>query len=431
MAGQSKVIRHTKIMVRLGFLLGSLGLHSEAYAIDKLKLHGLLDVQAVAVTGRDNSWLDGGPLGLRYGEGDNLIQFAQGGFDLSYTLAPTLKADVTALAYTSDQAEVTISEALLHYRPIPNSQWRQEYRVGVFHLPGALENRGPLWSSPYSITPSVINTWLGEEARVLGAETRWSLPGKFRQADYDVSLYGAIFGGNDTLGMMLTWRGWAQHDRIAGIGSRYPVADLPQLRDGALFEQQARRYQPIVEVDNRPGYYFGGDLMLGKQFGRGRTLKLSYLYYDNQADPTVIKNGQYGWETKFHHLGAHWRLSNKTEVLAQALSGSTLMGKGLTSSVEADFWSAYTMLTHRLGAHRATLRWDRFEVEDLDETPEDSNHEHGHSWTLSYSLNWGKGFKTSLSRMHWESERQGRHYNPDKGHDIKTQQWQFSLRKYW
>jgi len=325
MASQNKLFHHTKIIVGPLLLLGSLILHSTAYATDKLKINGLIDIQAAAISNGHKSWIQGGPLGLRYSENDDIVQLAQGGFDLSYSITSALKGDLTVLTYTGDQAEVTVSEALVHYKPIPSSQWRQQYRLGIFHLPGALENRGTLWSSPFSVSPSVINTWLGEEARVLGAEARWTLPGQFRQANYDISLYTAVFGGNDTLGMMLTWRGWAQHDRMTGIGSRYPVANLPQLGEDSLFEKQALWYEPIVEVDNRLGYYLGGDLSLGKQFGRGRALKLSYLYYDNQADPTAIKDGQYGWKTTFHHFGAHWRLSNKTEVLAQALSGSTLL----------------------------------------------------------------------------------------------------------
>jgi hypothetical protein len=390
-----------------------------------------VDLQAQIQIDGGRSWFEGGGSGLRFGEDDSALQLAQAGVELSYKLSPTWQAKTVLLAYTHHSEEITASEAFLHYRPVPTSQWRNEWRFGAFHLPISLENRGPLWTSPYSLNSSAINTWIGEELRTIGAEGRWSLPGQARNVDWDLSLYGAAFGLNDTAGMMLTWRGWAQHDRFAGLSSDYPLADLPQVGEGALFEDQISRFEPFVEADDRLGFYVGGDLAIGAKLGRNRALKLSYLYYDNQAKSTALRDGQYGWRTRFHHASAHWRLAGNFEILSQAMSGDTLMGAGPTTSIEADFWSAYLLFSKRFGAHRASLRWDRFEVEDLDQTPYDNNDEHGSSATLSYSYNWGKGWKASVNLTHWESDRPIRAMIPNQQRFLNTEQWQFSLRRYW
>ncbi len=398
---------------------------------DKLHLRGMVDLQLQSQHRGSDSWLDGGALGLRYGDDDSLAQLAQAGLDVDYRLTPTLVANVTLLAYAGDESELTLSEAFLHYRPVPTSQWRQEWRAGAFHLPASLENTGPLWTSPYSLTPSTINTWIGEEMRTIGVENRWTLPGKFRQANWDLSLLGALYVYNDTAGTMLAWRGWASHDRIAGLNSDYPIADLPQIREDGLFNKQTPLFEPFVEVDNRPGFYLGSDLAWGAKSGRGRPLNLSYFYYNNQGKSTALKQGQYAWRSRFHQISAHWRLGGNVELLSQYLKGDTLMGGGPIESIEADYWSGYVMLSKRVGPHRTSLRWDRFEVEDTDLTPVDTNDEHGRSVMLNYSFNWGKGWKTSLSYTQWKSERWGRHYIPGHPVAIDTDQWLLSLRRYW
>ena len=431
MAINNRLCNYFVPKIKLGCLLTLLSFTSQANTGSPLHIRGMLDVQLQTQNNGTQSWLNDGASGLRFSNNDSALQLTQVGLDISYRLTPTLKAKTTLLAYTGDEAEITPTEVFLHYRPVPSSQWRQEWRVGMFHLPMSLENRGPLWSSPYSLNSSTINTWLGEEMRTIGAEGRWTLPGKFREKNWDLAFIASVYGYNDTAGTLLAWRGWAQHDRIAGIRSSYSIAPLPQVGPGGLFEQQKQRYEPFVETDHKPGFYLGSELALGERLARGRKLKLSYFYYNNRAKSTAVKGGQYGWRTRFQQLSAHWRMTNSVEILGQILSGDTLMGAGPTTSIEADFWAAYALISKRWGPHRATLRWDRFEVEDLDQTPRDTNDEHGHSLMLGYSYNWGKGWKASLNLTRWQSERPGRHYIPSQpSNPLNTQQLQLSLRRY-
>lgn len=411
---------------------------------------GLVDVQithtsasspdGATAPGTRESWFNGGALGLRYGESDE-VTIGQIGTEVSYRLNPAWQFSGTGLAYYqdgNDNFEATLTEAFFSYRPVPKSSWRQSARVGWFYAPISLENRGPLWSSPYTTNPSTINTWVGEELRTFGAEWRWQQSQHHNRWGWSMSGYAAVYGFNDTTGAMLAWRGWASHNRQAGIGSDYPLAELPGLNPGGPFDEQQRQYSPFEEVDNRPGFYIGGEM------SRRRNLRVTYLYYDNQGKPSAIENGQYAWRTRFHHLGVHWHLSRSTELLSQYMTGNTNMGRSRDAEVDADFWSSYIMLSKRWGAQRLSLRWDRFEVTDEDATFRDSNGEHGRSVNLSYSIIWQRRWKLSLDATHWRSERPGRHYIPSASSDpgmptfsadqnirVRANQWQLTLRRFW
>src|SRR5262249_48577180 len=46
-------------------------------------------------------------------------------------------------------------------------------RAGQFFLPTSRENTDKLWSSPYTISFSALNTWIGEELRPIGGQLQW------------------------------------------------------------------------------------------------------------------------------------------------------------------------------------------------------------------------------------------------------------------
>ena len=69
------------------------------------------------------------------------------------------------------------------YAELHTERWR--VRAGQFFLPTSRENTDPLWTSPYTITWSALNTWMGQEVRPIGenctsaprhsaATTRWA-----------------------------------------------------------------------------------------------------------------------------------------------------------------------------------------------------------------------------------------------------------------
>ena len=84
-------------------------------------------------------------------------------------------------------------------------------KLGQFFLPASRENVEELWTSPYTLTLSALNSWIAEEIRPIGLDLAWSRTDCERSA-LDVGRQ-PLFGGNDTAGALLAWRGFALHDR--------------------------------------------------------------------------------------------------------------------------------------------------------------------------------------------------------------------------
>ena len=93
-----------------------------------------------------------------------------------------------------------------------------ELRVkgGLFFPPISLENIGEAWSTFYTVTPSAINAWVGEEVRSTGLELALAHVG----VENELSVKGAVFWNNDPTGSLLAYRGFALHDRQTGYRDR-------------------------------------------------------------------------------------------------------------------------------------------------------------------------------------------------------------------
>ena len=275
--------------------------------LSPFRLQVLTDIQVQYLDEDYNSWYNSGPLAMRYGSNDNSLQLNQIGLAGTFRSSDNTTLHTTAIYYGGQSAVATITEAWWHYQPIPSSPWRQSLKIGAFYAPISEENHGPLWSSPYSINNATINTWVAEEVRTIGAEWRWDWSGKYTQSAWDTALLGSIYGFNDTAGTLISWRGWGSHDRQSGAGTEIAMSNMPSLQ--WPFSQQTPYFQPFVETDNRPGYYLGAEAKyhLKHRSTGPNLLKFSYLYYDNRADPESLKNGQYGWKTRFHHLANKWK----------------------------------------------------------------------------------------------------------------------------
>jgi hypothetical protein len=123
-----------------------------------------------------------------------------------------LHAELDAYAdYGGNPAD--LSEFYLDVRPFPTTSVRWRARVGSFFMPASLENRGIGWTNVYSITPSAINTWLGEEFRTIGAELEVRWLGASSGYLGDVALIAAAYGWNDPAGVLIAKRGFALTDR--------------------------------------------------------------------------------------------------------------------------------------------------------------------------------------------------------------------------
>jgi len=259
--------------------------------------------------------------------------------------------------------------------------------------PVSLENDGPGWTPTRTITPSAINSWIGEEVKIGGIE----VTARRQFGDSELALTLAAFGWNDTSGTLLAARGWALDDVLVGANGRL---DLP---DRSFSYQDFT--EPTDELDNRVGYY-------GRIAYRPlNALTLDVLHYDNVGDRVSDRGGQTDWETHFTNVGLRLALSERTHLLAQALVGRTVWGQPTPAGywVDVDFASAYALLTSQIGVHTFSARLDYFETTDNSYTaPLFNNDEEGWATTLDYFYQINQHARLGFEFLHVRSDRLAR-----------------------
>ena len=358
---------------------------------------GLLDARAVTADA-PRSFIDGG---LGKTRSDNGFQLGQavlrGDADLTDTITGTLELS----ADDKHNGVIDVREAWLGWSPLPTGAWKTRVKAGQFFPPTSVEidYEDIAWTPKHTISSSAINSWIGEELRTNGLEWSARRLGRYSGAPYDVGLVAAIFNGNDPTGTLLAWRGWSISDRIAGRNEALQLADLPVYRADGEIPRQSRTIHPFRELDGRLGYYVGANMNLGTR------LELAALHYDNRADPLVVKDGQYGWRTRFDHVSAVLRPHGEWEVLMQAMRGNTLMGP---NAVALDFQSWYVLASHPLGTGTLALRYDRFSTTGHDWLPADSNDESGHGVALAYDWPLAENLALMTEALLVRSERAAR-----------------------
>jgi hypothetical protein len=238
---------------------------------------------------------------------------------------------------------------------------------------------GGAWSVVDTITPSTINSWVGEEVKVIGLEgtIRTNIGGN------TVGLTGAVFGFNDTSGTLLSFRGWALSDIKATAFGHFK---LPPLNPFLTFAQ-APNTKSLIELDNRPGWYARLDWRASAPWGA------ALFYYDNRGDPKAFtEHLQWGWRTRFWNLSFDADLDSRTRLLAQGMTGSTIMGfpHNGVPWVHTYFSSAYVLLSHRLtDKWNVAGRVEAFRTREHGSEMSPLESEDGWSWTaaLKYLLN--------------------------------------------
>jgi hypothetical protein len=338
---------------------------------------GLVDLRLIG-SDAHRVWLEGGLDKSRFGDGDEPLVL--GGVLLDYTgrFTPGFAARVTLAGYDGTDEPIDVLEAYAELRPVPRSASRWRARLGWFYPPVSLESSGTAWTSPYTLSFSAINTWIGEEIRSQGAEVEWTRMGRFRGSPHDLSAVAGVVRQNDPAGALISWRGWALHDRQTGLIERLPLADLPAFRPQGSFPPQEAFEEPFRELDGRVGWYAGAG------WDGHDKWRLRALHYDNRGDPGVVEGGQWAWLTRFDHVGLHLRPLRRFDVVAQALEGDTRMDGFTGPLVDVEFRSAFVLGSHTWRRHRISLRYDTFEVDDRDATPDDPNGESGQAWTAAY-----------------------------------------------
>jgi hypothetical protein len=381
----------------LGAMLLALAPPASAQSLPD-NVSAVLDVRMVGADG-ERSWTDEAFGKSRFGDG--------GRFQIDAVLAeatlvwrPPISWDVSATVSVTAQDEqdlpVDVGEAYLSWRPAPASRTRVSARTGLFWPEISLEHEGGAWTVSDMITPSAINSWVGEEVKVVGIEATASRPaGRGRIAGTI-----GLFGFNDTAGTLLSFRGWALHDQKTTAFSRQALPPLnPFIR--AI---QPQWTTPTVEIDGRPGFY-------ARLAWSSAPVSLSAFVYSNRGDPAAVNSDlQWGWDTRFLNLGARIELAPRTLLLMQALLGRTDMGPeaGGRYWVETRFRSAYARVTHETGQATVSGRVDLFDTRETGREMDREESETG--WAAAAALSWRLSDQASLifEGLRVDSERGSR-----------------------
>lgn len=371
----------------------------------RLRVGGFVDLRA-ARTDDPAGWLDGGLGKLRWGGEDGeprtVLALAQSAVVFRASLGENLRAyahlNVDTGSYpTSGLAGLDLVEGWVSWRPRLSSFFGLRLRGGHFFPPLSLENDGVAWSPTRTLTASALDSWIGEEVAVNGLEASVEL---FLPTS-DLSVTGAVFGGNDPCGSLLAWRGWAMGDRQSGLSDRLPLAALPALSPDGIFPAQDPWVAPFREVDGRAGWYAAASWVLPER------LEFRTLLYDNRGDPLALEDGQYAWKTRFAAVGAKLQLGRGVEVLGQLLDGWTAMGP--EEAVDAYYRTWYLLASATRGPHRFSVRYDWFRIQDEDRYGvTDPNEENGDAWTMAWSVELDRRTTVLLELLSVDSTRPAR-----------------------
>jgi hypothetical protein len=384
--------------------VGSLFLLSDAQAVET-QFHGLIDIRASSTDSLD-SYLNGGYGKFAQNDGEHL-SLSQGGAELKLTWDSGLSAHLVANAYIDQEdSAIGFTEAYLKYRSLPNSNgYRWQAKLGAYYPEISLENDAVAWASKHTLNSSSINTWIGEEIRVLGSQFSLTRLGRLTGDVYDLSFAASAFVNNDPAGSMLSWHGWTVSSRQTLWTENLLIPPIRAMMPNYDLAGQARRSDPFKEVDDRIGFHGRAELKL---HNKGQ---LSLGYYDNQGIPYIVENGQYSWRTRFSHIGVKWSLPLGLQLTAQYLHGDTLMQRpDKTDVVNNDYASGYLALSKRIARHRLTMRLEEFSVTDNDIVKGDNNEEYGKAATFNYTYRVSKPWFLSLEYTWINSNRKARIY---------------------
>ena len=398
-------------MIRLGLALIALTLaggpaRAQVDLFSHETLSGLADLRLGLADG-ERAWTRRGYGKGRFGGGEDgelraHAELAEAALSWKPRLDWTWSGVVTAQFQPGQDHEVDLVEAYIAYKPVPTSPVRLSGRAGLFWPHISQEHGDAFWGTSYSITPSAINSWVGEELKVAGAEGTVSTP----VWGGAVSATAAVFGYNDTSGTLLALRGWALHDLKTGAFSTFPLPalDPPHAR---IWRGQAPFTEPTRhDIDDRLGFY-------GRVEWRTPTpLTLNLFYYDNGGNPTKVESQQWAWDTRFWNLGASYELGPDTRLLSQVMWGETIEGFPTPQGVWIDvgYTSAYLLATHSFGADRVSGRVEYFRTRDRTWQARDNNNERGWAATAAWRRDLTSRASLLAEVMHVASDRPARAY---------------------
>jgi hypothetical protein len=391
---------------------------TQASAVES-SFHGIIDIRATS-TNSVKSYTNGGwgKFALDDGQALSLSQ-AGGVFALSWDNG--LSTHLVANAYkNNDGFSIGVTEAYIKYNGLPNENgYRWQSKLGIFYPKISLENNAYAWASKNTLNSSSLNTWIGEEVRVLGNEITLTRLGKITKAPFDLSFNLSTFVNNDPSGSLLSWHGWTLSNRQTLWTEKNQLPNFKARMQGYDLYGQASSSDPFLELDDRVGAHIRAEIKFHRKGA------ISAGYYNNNGKPYIVEDGQYAWRTRFSHVDLTWLLPKGIVLTSQFLSGDTLMqSPSKRDVVNNTYKNGYIALTKRFNLHRLTSRIEKFSVNDDDLTLGDNNTEKGKAFTVNYSYRISKPWFLSAEYSWIDSHRPARNYT---GQPVDLIEKQFTL----
>ncbi len=350
-----------------------------------------LDVRLVDSDGR-RSVMNGGLGTVRFDQSDSGLRLGRARFAVTQPLGEVLSAHVDASAWGDhDRNPVDITEAYLLYRPYPFSGMRLRLKGGAFYAPISLENRGTGWDSPYTVSYSAINNWIGQELRTIGLEGQLDWLGSRMGHGMDLGFTGGVFGWNDPAGVVLANRGFSFSDRQTTVFGRVGALGIGPLETLQLFH----------EIDGHAGYYAGAEARyLDRLVVRG-------MHYDNRADGAAFDSQahRFAWNTQFDAVGARYETATGWTAIVQWLRGETYIEPN-ELYLSWPFTARFALVSKQFGKHRISVRYDDFDIDE--EGTGGFGLQHGHAWTAAYVLEPSPQWRLSLEWLQVSSSARNR-----------------------
>jgi hypothetical protein len=369
-------------------------MHAALVVLALLDLHGSVALRGVNATG-PASWLAGGWGRLEAGgKHDSLFGTAHLGADWQ----PSRHFDVHVSGTAGRDASGNFAGPVEAYFDVRGELGLDEVqlRAGQFFLPTSRENREELWSSPYTIHFSALNSWIGEEVRPIGADLQYR---HITSRGHAITTAATAFRGNDSMGALLGWRGWSVGNHLSTYGEVLPLpplATLPQF----FPRQRTDGTKPFGEdLDGLTGY------SARVRYSVPSRAMMQYTLVDNRGD-RELHRGEYAWATRFHLLSGEIGNADTLIAAAEYMRGKTGMGSA-PAFVDADFFAMYVLLSAKRERNRWTARYDAFNTEERDFSLAEWNGESGRSWTLAWLFEWSEHVRFGAEFVQLSGARRG------------------------
>ncbi|ETX02979.1 MAG: hypothetical protein ETSY2_34420, partial [Candidatus Entotheonella gemina] len=267
-------------------------------------------------------------------------------------------------------------------------------QMGVMNPPFSLEHNGPAWTPRYTLSPSVLNSWLWEEGRLVGLEIEWW---RTVASGWRVNLLGGMGFGPDQFGHLLAVRGWVYSDFLSGINSNLPLPNSDP--DVPVFDER----------DHRPAVYFWLTLRDPHKLG---SLRLGY--FDNLGDQSTFGV----WHTRLGTVGLTLHPFSKLDIITQYMIGEALHDP---CPCDVRFQAVYVLLSLHHRGHRLSARYDWFRTRDLDRPPD--YRDRGDGVTLAYLFEVGLHHRFAVEYIVVDS-----HHDQPFNAEPSSDGWQVSYR---